>query len=369
MTGNRRFVFIDALRGLAALSVVLYHAYEGGHIAGLAAFLPGWLLTALSHGWLGVAVFFVLSGFVISHSVEGDRVTLPYLGRFMLRRSLRLDPTYWFAIALALGFAALSARVVAGDPPPRLAPVQLAAHLFYLQEFLQVPEINVVFWTLTYEVQFYLVYVLILALTRADPTHPLQGRLTGRVLGIGALISLLWPLGILHQPPLPGLFLPLWFGFLLGAGAYRTWRNPRLAPVFLLYATIIGLGGVLRGDAFAVACALTGILLWASAVSGAIHRALGWRWLQFLGAISYSLYLTHNPITGAAFNVGFRLTGRTPAWEAFWWVGTTLTCLLFAAAIWWLIERPSMALARRITLRPPARAAAPRPDWQSIPAE
>lgn len=365
MTRNR-FVFLDALRGLAALAVVLYHAYEGGHIAGLAPFLPGWLLTALGHGSLGVAVFFVLSGFVISHSVEGDRVTPAYFGRFMLRRSLRLDPPYWVAIVLALGFAELAARVLPDQPAPLVTPVQLAAHLFYLQEFLREPEINVVFWTLTYEVQFYLVYVLILALTHNDPSQPLMGRRTALALGAGALISLLWPTGILQQPPIPGLFLPLWFGFLLGAGAYRCWRCPRLAPVFLLYVAIIGISGALRGDAFATACALTALLLWGAAVTGAIYRALGWRWLQFLGAISYSLYLTHNPITGAAFHVGFRLTGRSPAWEAFWLVATTLACILFAAAVWWLVERPSIALARRIALHPARSCAAAR--LQPLPA-
>lgn len=365
MTRNR-FVFVDALRGLAALSVVVYHAFEGGHIDGLARYLPGWFLTALGHGSLGVAVFFVLSGFVIAHSVQGDRVTFGYFGRFMLRRSLRLDPPYWVAVVLCIGFAALAARVMPAQQAPHVSLGQFAAHLVYLQEFLGVPEINVVFWTLTYEVQFYLVFVLILALTHNDPARSLQGPRTALALGAGAALSLLWPTGLLIQPPIPGLFLPLWFGFLLGVGAYWSWRERRLVPVFLLYAAVIAAGGLLRGDPFAITCALTAVALWAASVSGAIYRALGWRWLQFLGTISYSLYLTHNPITGAAFNVGFRLTGRSPAWEAFWWLGTTLACILFAAAVWWLVEKPSIALARRIALRP---AAAPRPAWQPVLAE
>ncbi len=60
----RRFAFVDALRGFAALSVVLYHADEGGHITGLLAHLPAWVAHVLRQGGVGVAVFFVLRGWM-----------------------------------------------------------------------------------------------------------------------------------------------------------------------------------------------------------------------------------------------------------------------------------------------------------------
>jgi peptidoglycan/LPS O-acetylase OafA/YrhL len=122
---TQRFAFVDALRGLAALSVVLYHSYEVGHIAGLLAHLPAWVTHLLRQGGIGVAVFFVLSGFVIPHSVARSRVTLPFVGRFMLRRSLRLEPPYWFAIALAICFAQLSARVLPGKELPSFSAGQV----------------------------------------------------------------------------------------------------------------------------------------------------------------------------------------------------------------------------------------------------
>jgi peptidoglycan/LPS O-acetylase OafA/YrhL len=68
----------------------------------------------LRQGDSGMAVFFVPSGFVISHSATRGRVTLPFVGRFMLRRSLRIEPPYWLAIALAICFAQLSALVLPG---------------------------------------------------------------------------------------------------------------------------------------------------------------------------------------------------------------------------------------------------------------
>jgi peptidoglycan/LPS O-acetylase OafA/YrhL len=74
---------------------------------------------------------------------------------------------------------------------------------------------------------------------------------------------------------------------------------------------------------------------------------LNWRWLQFLGTISYSLYLIHNPITGAAFRAGFLLTGRNIYTEAFWWLVSLAACIGAATLFWLFIERPSARLAKK----------------------
>jgi peptidoglycan/LPS O-acetylase OafA/YrhL len=356
---HRRFAFVDALRGFAALSVVLYHAYEGSHITGLLAHLPAWVTYLLKQGGIGVAVFFVLSGFVISHSVASSRVTFPFVGRFMLRRSIRLEPPYWLAIVLAICFALLSARVLPGKEPPSYSAGQIAAHIFYLQEMLGYTEINFVFWTLCQEVQFYFVYVLLLALSRNDPAQPMQGRATAVTFAVAALISLLWPLEIFTEGPWRGSFLPLWHGFLLGSGAYWAWRHPAIAPYYLVYGAILLVAGAFHSDNFTTICGLTSLLLWAAAISGRIYSACSWPWIQMLGAISYSLYLTHNPITGAAFRVGYMVTGRSLILEAVWWSLATCACLVFAWGVWWLVERPSVRLARRVRLAPVKAEVAP----------
>jgi peptidoglycan/LPS O-acetylase OafA/YrhL len=346
---QQRFTFVDALRGVASLSVVFYHSSEGRHIAGLLALVPAWVTQVFKQGGLGVAVFFVLSGFVIAHSVAKSRVTLSFVGRFMLRRSIRLDPPYWLAIALVIAFAYLSAHF-AGSELPEVSTAQIAAHVLYLQEILGYPGLNAVFWTLSQEVQFYLVYVMLLALSQNDPAKPMQGRSTAMTFAGAALISLLWPLGILSDGPYDGSFLPLWHGFLAGAGAYWAWRNPEYAVYCLAYISVLLVAGILRSDSFTIACALTAIALWAVAARGRLYSALDWRWLQGLGAISYSLYLTHNPVTAATFWLGYTLTGRTPILEAVWWIITMTACISFAALMWWLVERPSINLARRIRL-------------------
>ena len=199
--------------------------------------------------------------------------------------------------------------------------------------------------------QFYLIYVMMLAAARNDPGAPLQGKNAIAVLSAAALVSLLWPTGLITSGFWPGSFLPLWHGFLLGVGAYWSWRNPTLFPCFAAFVITIAIFSILRGNAFSITCVLTACLLWVTAATSQIGKALRWPWLQFLGTISYSLYLTHNLIIGASFRLGYMLTGHTLLWEICWWVAALTTCILFAAAIWWLIERPSIRLARKVPLR------------------
>ena len=343
-----RFVFVDALRGLAALAVVLFHSAEAQHVSDFLKLLPSWLQTIIHHGHLGVAVFFVLSGFVISHSLFRYRMNLNLLGRFTLRRSLRLDPPYWIAIAISLAFGAVAAAVVKGRAPEDHSLGQLVAHVFYLQDILGYGNINPIFWTLCMEIQFYLVYAILLALGRNNPEARFQGRRTATLLLFAGLLSLLWPLGI--GPNLPqGLFPPLWHGFLLGVGAYWAWRDRGLVPWFVVYVLFIGVPSIINGDWFSLVCVLTAATLLSVGIADRLQSAWNWRWLQFLGTISYSLYLIHNPITGATFRVGYMITGRNAYLEALWWSASIVASITFAWVMWWAVEKPSVQLARKVS--------------------
>ena len=185
---------------------------------------------------------------------------MPLAARFMLRRSLRLDPPYWVAIALSLGFAIMSAAIVPGKTLPSVSWGQVAAHLLYVQDILEYPSINVIFWTLALEVQFYLIYVLLLMAARNNPKAQFQGTATITVLFGALAISLLWPTGILTDGLWPGSFLPLWHGFLLGVGAYWSWRNPRLTPLFGAFAVTVFLFSAARSDLFSIVCTATACL-------------------------------------------------------------------------------------------------------------
>ena len=85
----------------------------------------------------------------------------------------------------------------------------------------------------------------------------------------------------------------------------------------------------------------------------------------FVGMISYSLYLIHNPITGAFYRVAYKITGRSPAAESFWFlpmIGVNVAC---AFGFWWLFECTSLALGHRVPLGksgPSKRTEAARPE-------
>src|SRR5258706_8140579 len=215
-----RFTFVDALRGIAALNVVLFHAVGGHHIPALFAAMPAWLQAILEHGDVGVAVFFVLSGFVIAHSLRPEGLTAADVGRFMLRRSIRLDPPYWAAIVTTMALSVLASAMVKDRTVDHFTTIQVAEHILYLQELLKIKEINPVFWTLCMEIQFYLVFAVLL-LTRSRA-----------ILLTAFAFSLIWPLGLSTAPA--GLFVGLWYGFLLGVGAYLSWQDHRARIWFYL---------------------------------------------------------------------------------------------------------------------------------------
>ena len=336
---RERFALVDGLRGLAALAVVLYHAGAGGHLAGTMASLPP--VRILGCGHLGVAVFFVLSGFVVAHSLHRTRMTWAALEAFTLRRALRLDPPYWVAILLCLAAAGVN-----GGWPSQPTLAVLLAHLVYLQDLLGLPPISGVFWTLCLELQFYLGYAALLLAGGNRPGQPLQGRRTAVLLAAAAVASLPWPLGIGLSVP-HGLFPPHWHGFLLGVASYWAWKEPGCRPFVAAWGGLLVLGAWRTGSDFTAVCSATALLLHAAARAERL-TALDRRWLQGIGTVSYSLYLCHNPITGAVFRLGFGLTGRTLATEILWLGMALVACLGGAAALWWLVERPSQILSRRI---------------------
>ncbi len=328
-----RYTFIDGLRGLAAMAVVLFHALRGNHIDIVATEIVGLVVM----GEAGVVIFFVISGFVIMHSLFNVQVDPRGVWRFVLRRSVRLDPPYWVAIGLAMSFSLIANVVLPNRESQEYSLEQVAAHLVYTQEILGYLHINPVFWTLCYEIQFYVVLALILASRSVA------------LFIVVYLASLAWPLGLL--PEVRGVFVNLIYSFLLGVGAYYSWRLPRVRPWFLMYAGLILLGAIIHSNLFALISSATALVLVSVAISGRLGTLLDWRWLQFLGMISYSLYLTHNPITGATFRVWYMIAGRAPSSQIVGLLLSIIASILFAWIMYIVVEKPCIALARSGALR------------------
>lgn len=347
------FYFVDALRGIAALWVVLFHAVLEDHLAHLTGVLPNWFVDIVFNwGGLGVAIFFVLSGFVIAHSIRNAKIDLTYFGHFSLRRFARLTPPYYVSIIVVLGFAFL-ASYAKGEPSEvfsqPLSFQRLLAHLFYVQDILHEQHINDAYWTLCLEVQFYLAFCALLMLSQwlRDRWNLRYSR---AILFVpAAILAALFPMGVFSDNGRPVIFLPLWYGFLLGVFAYWSWRDKLNRVFFYAYSGLLLTTVTGKLSMFALACVITAILLLEAGRANLMHL-LKWRWLQFLGKISYSLYLTHTPILGAVFFLGYKLFDHSVSIEFICLVLGISACIGFSAIMWQLVEKPSIALSQKIKL-------------------
>ena len=326
---GKRLKFVDGLRGVAAVLVMLYHQVGRTSAA------------ALTHrGYLGVAIFFVLSGFVITAVVGTRQMSAGFLGRFALRRMIRLDIPYWLNIALALAMIALAVRL--GVPEQSIRVAQVAAHLLYLQEILGYPEISRVYWTLCLEVQFYLTLIVLLwcaQLLRARWPRFIAVFLA--LMGLSVFANMSW------IPTPAGLMFPYWWAFALGALCYWTLTQRVTAgclagAVLLLACSVVGRHGDWRLTACATTCLLFLAWRW-----NAMDRWLADRVSQFLGRISYSLYLCHPIIGWSAQSLALRYLNQWGALS----VGLAAS-LLSAWLAYRFIERPSINLSHRVSLGP-----------------
>src|SRR5229473_3266591 len=104
MTYSRgRVTTVDALRGIASLSVAWFHFTHGNP-----TFLSeGVLKSSGEYGWAGVHMFFVISGFVIPYALYKAQYSSRQFGRFLAKRIIRLDPPYFADIGLILALAYL----------------------------------------------------------------------------------------------------------------------------------------------------------------------------------------------------------------------------------------------------------------------
>jgi peptidoglycan/LPS O-acetylase OafA/YrhL len=351
VTDAKRYVFIDALRGFAALAVVLFHVAKSTMVSGIDPYLPTFVTTAALNGVAGVFVFFVLSGFVIAHCTCREEVTASFAARFMVRRSVRLDPPYWASMLLAVLLGALPAIVDASKSYVLPSVWDVFLHVTYLVTLVGGQEIDAVYWTLCLEIQFYLVFLLVMGavttLTRVlGREHALNA-----VLWTCVVVADLWPLG--WAPfQVRGLFLEHWYMFLAGVLVWRA-RDGALRAVVPAVGNLVVLGLVLshRGDYPALVGILSAAVILLVAMRGRLTTLLRHRHLQLLGAMSYSLYLVHNPVLATVFRFGYWITGRSLAFEVFWLVTALAACLVTAWVFHRLIELPSLRLSRHISMR------------------
>lgn len=344
---GQRFQFIDALRGIASLAVMLFHFYFSGGLNGpLLRMTPVFLAAVFLHGSLGVDVFFIISGFVIAYTQRSVRVDGRYLGSFALRRSLRLDPPYWLTLVVCI--ALMHNRGVF------LHPGILLSNMFYLPVLVDRPIILLTAWTLCYEVQFYLVLILLIGLCqRISRGSAWLGWSEGALLLFVVpltLYSLAIAAGLVSNP-LEGLFIDEWYKFALGAVIWWT-LDKKVAQGWLWgLLLLVGVVACAYWSLSALVCMLTGGTIYLVGRRGRLYDLLSNRPLQFLGMISYSLYLLH-PVIGLKIErFGARLTGGSIAGALLWFMLACAGSILAATLMYYLVERPGVQLGKWIKSR------------------
>ena len=353
MTSERRFAYVDSARAIAAMLVVWQHASEQFSKIP-AAMTSRWLADVaqtLDLGRLGVIVFFCISGYVIPSSFElSDR----HAGRrFVIRRAFRLYPAYWLSVAAGLA-------VLWAPHGWFMSPAWIIANLTMLPELLGAQPAIGLYWTLAYELGF---YGICLALWRLGALA-VPGLFPLLMTGAGAVAAILLAAVIWGRQAWAGdaAHSALNFAAMFLGAAWRQ-RSGQIRPIWR-WVTMAAVSGFLIG--LPALCAylvvLKGVtaryfIVLPTAYSGGMALFLtlvtfcriSWRPLAWVGIISYSLYLFHpvvlyplrDLLQPALVRSGFDLG-----------VAMALTLAvsgLVAAGVFYSLERPAIALGRRLT--------------------
>ena len=361
-----RLTTLDGLRGFAILLVIWYHLWL---VSGYVVPLPGPFAALSQNGFLGVDLFFFVSGFCICYPyarARHDGLPSPTLRNFVRKRLLKIVPSY----VLALLVFALVYRTHFSSPLDEFG--DLAAHLAFVHTFYfpYFGAFSGPLWTLGIEMQFYVVFAVLAPWIRKRPLTlyasfvicALAYRFTLMLFGVDG------DFGWVNQ--LPGV-IDVFGAGMMTAFAYVAVRDgtrpdPRIATAIAVVAAAVMLGGLHGVDA---ARALGDdamhrwLNLWRTAIGPsllaftlgvifgfpALRTFVTLRPLAFLSTISYNAYLWNLEVAVAVANLGL------PPPVIFVLAGTMT--ILVSAGLTYAFERPIVrgglehlrdAVARRI---------------------
>lgn len=365
---------LTGLRAVAALWVVAFHISVGP----FAALHLDRMLPPLRLGYLGVDLFFMLSGFVIWHVHARDfrRPAPAVFKRFVLLRLARLYPVYLFTLALLAGLLLLYRYSAAPLSPDDFRPAdfrlhQLFADLAMMQTWGLTHQLhwNYPAWSISAEWFCYLFFPL------AALLFPSFGR-RGAVAAVAMLLAALalvyfLPFGrsmdqAVGPPALARALIEFLIGCLLRriAEVAPMERVPWSASILALGALAAG-ASALDGDlaGFLPVVLFPALILAASNRANLIGRIAGSRPLVLIGTASYSLYLIQAPVQKGAQWLAHTVGQGAPAASALAALGYLALLAGSTALVYRLVETPARRVLRR-RLAPPARPAPQGPALQ-----
>lgn len=324
-----RYYEIDLLRFLAALAVVLFHfAYRGYHANNLSPVEYQGLGEVFKYGYLGVELFFLISGYVVLMSAQGKT-----LGQFFTSRVMRLYPAFWVACTatfLVVHFIGPTA------PNPLMAASwrDYAYNMTMLHQFFGVPDVDGVYWTLTVEIVYYFLIAILIGfgwmkhLIRVLTAWLAYCALAGPASSGSPFAFLLFP----YAAP---FFVAGMVFYLMQTNQGARWKLYGL----LAASYLLALRGARRGledtiHAFQQPFSLVVVLLLVTAFFSVFWLIINRRinvgqakWLGWAGAMTYPVYLLHHNIGYVVFQ---RLGGRV---DKYLLLGGLLVLLLVSALL------------------------------------
>ena len=358
-----RLPFVEGVRGLAALIVVVYHAIYPSVVfpgtllhadLGQALAYPFWPATEM------VELFILVSGFSLAYSEDRRRQTRPPTAArvFALRRAWRILPVFYVALAAGLVVLAIApTRYLDGVrilQPQNITAGGLLSHTVLLHSL--VPEWqyqgNGPLWSMGVEAQLYLLFPLLFLWMRRGRTV-----WTALAVALAAAVADLARRQLL--PDFQGFGYLRWFA--LGVLIATIYRDPRvrrvparayaavgLAALLVAYLNLPALAGSVPHDAL-WALAFAGLLIAMAQRPRARANPMGWRPLRWLGMRSYSLYALHFPMIWIVF-IGLAAAGvhgsvSVPVLTLC--LGLALSLAAAELSYRW-VERPSLARVRAV---------------------
>lgn len=353
MTDSKKLPGLTVIRFFAAAWVYLFHSeLWAGH--------TGWFAAISSFGYVGVSIFFVLSGFILSYNYLGRDFTKR---EFWSARFARIVPVYWLSLALTLPYVA--AKVIKHQAP-------LSANLILTPLFLQswnpaaVHVWNPPAWSLSTEAFFYLLFPFALGpVVSWFRKRPVSMLLIFWILGTlpSILYAVLHPEGFVDESSTRALletvkFNPLFrlpeflFGVCIGAGFRRGWRVP-LAR-FVIPGCIVAICALLIAAQHSpypmlhngLLAPIFGMLI--LSIASGDDEWLDWKFLVVLGEASYALYILADPLGNIYHSASKRFHWLPPLTQAAGFALFFTLCVACSVLVYIFVETPARKRLRSL---------------------
>ena len=319
-TYNRNHIHsLSLLRGLASLVVCFFH---------LKLFVwkdenPNKLVEFFGVGNNGVVMFFVISGFVIPYSMYVKQYSISKFWKFLAKRTIRIEPPYIICIFILFFWRYYTYQNVWGGEKPIFDYTQFFLNITYLAPFFHVEWINIIFWTLAIEFQFYILTGLLFDLMMKNRWYKFS--VFAVILAIGFIV--------------PDRYLTLFDNyayFIIGFQAFLYFiKKIKLSELLLSILFCLGFIYMYKEPAAVCYAAFT--------VAGIFLLNYNWKYGTFLGDISYSLYLSHGLVGGSIIMFANQGVPRSLVF-AF----AVFNCIGAAWLYYYFVEKRFLELSKKI---------------------